>query len=448
MRFLRSWGMAVMMSALILVILSGCGPKGGNPSSVSGGGETVSGTTLLPKLNITDKKVEFLTWDDKSELTNPDTGFYEVNELMKRYYGCELEFKYVTYADLATKLATSKLSGQSPDIVKFKAQDFPNNITKDLVQSFDEFIDLNSDLWKDVREVNDSYMVDGKHYNLITKRNNNGVVFYHTDLFEDNGVDTPLELYRQGKWTWSKLEEIAKQLTMDTDRDGIVDIYGWEGHPLYFYPTANLDFVTLADSGTYANNMRSPVLAKAMDFISKTGMSGSNCRALSLDGATRFSKKQTAIFWDENWRISTYADQIKSGEIGIAPTPKMDDADRYYVAGGFESSWIAKGASNPEGAVAYSNILRFMEVDTDTAARLRKKTQDRYGFTEEQMQLLDELQGDAFTQVIPKMLGVGEWGNTYMWEMWNELAVYETPWNTVLEKYYPILDNEIEAANS
>ena len=64
------------------------------------------------------------------------------------------------------------------------------------------------------------------------------------------------------------------------------------------------------------------------------------------------------------------------------------------------------------------------------------------------MALFDEMDSDKFTLVFPRASSVGEWGNSAMWELWNEVGVYEVPWTSVLEKYYPILQSEIEAANS
>ena len=46
-----------------------------------------------------------------------------VNEIMKKEYGCELEFVYANYADIATKLVTSVLSNQAPDLVKVRLDD-------------------------------------------------------------------------------------------------------------------------------------------------------------------------------------------------------------------------------------------------------------------------------------------------------------------------------------
>jgi len=49
---------------------------------------------------------------------------------------------------------------------------------------------------------------------------------------------------------------------------------------------------------------------------------------------------------------------------------------------------------------------------------------------------------------VPRMLGVGNWGNDQMWIMWNEIGQFGDPWSTCIQKYSPLLQSEIDNANS
>jgi len=53
------------------------------------------------------------------------------------------------------------------------------------------------------------------------------VVFFNKRLFREAGLDPnlPYDLQRAGTWTWDKFLEIARQLTRDTNNDGITDFY-------------------------------------------------------------------------------------------------------------------------------------------------------------------------------------------------------------------------------
>lgn len=434
---------AIVGALIVLISAVGCGGgKGGNTNKNN------PTSAVLPKLNITGEKVKFLTWDDAAALSKPDSYWYKVNEIMKKEYGCELEFVYANYADIATKLVTSVLSNQAPDLVKVRGEDFPNHIHKDIIDSPDDMIDWDSALWKDVKEINKSGMYKGKHYLITFEKYCGGVVFYNKEMFDANGLETPWELYKKKQWTWSKMEELAQVLTQDTDRDGIIDIYGFQAHPIRMIPTCGQDFVTLDENGKYVSNIRNANLRKLMDFVYNTGMVGTDCRELSLNGENAFKNDRLAMFWDEYWRIGSFADDYKSGKVEFAPSPKMDGADKYYVQFGGDCAFIAKNAPNKGGAVAYLCAQRFLRTDPECVAKSRKEQMENYGFGEEEMARIDELENGDFEFVTSRSAGVGEWGNVAVWELYNEIGVYENPWNTVLEKYEPILKAEIQTANA
>jgi len=53
------------------------------------------------------------------------------------------------------------------------------------------------------------------------------VIFFNKRLFREAGLspDLPYDLQKSGKWTWDEFLKICKQLTRDTNNDGIMDTY-------------------------------------------------------------------------------------------------------------------------------------------------------------------------------------------------------------------------------
>ncbi len=50
---------------------------------------------------------------------------------------------------------------------------------------------------------------------------------YWPSLFEEEGLKTPLEYYKEGNWTWEVMVDLAQKLTKDKDGgDGEIDQYG------------------------------------------------------------------------------------------------------------------------------------------------------------------------------------------------------------------------------
>lgn len=70
------------------------------------------------------------------------------------------------------------------------------------------------------------------------------------------------------------------------------------------------------------------------------------------------------------------------------------------------------------------------------------------GYTEEEYALIDEMNNPenfTFTRRIGP--GVGNFGNTDMYAMFNEVASWDIPWSTCVEKYTPLLQAEIDSYN-
>jgi len=51
-------------------------------------------------------------------------------------------------------------------------------------------------------------------------------LYCNTDIFRENGIEPP-SIEPEQRWTWSKVVEVAKRLTIDSDNDGQIDIWGF-----------------------------------------------------------------------------------------------------------------------------------------------------------------------------------------------------------------------------
>jgi len=138
----------------------------------------------------------------------------------------------------------------------------------------------------------------------------------------------------------------------------------------------------------------------------------------------------------------------ENGNIDFAPSPKMDGSSTYYVPGRIEVDWLAAGAKNPGGAIACalsSGILQKSAYYKPLYEELRYKV---IGYSEEQKQLLEELQDfSIFTPIPSRMEGVGNWDSAGMWSMIDDVSAWGVPWSTCLETYYPTFQSEVDRAN-
>lgn len=397
----------------------------------------------LPKVKITGDKVTYLNWFPQEYLTDPSRTFYHVNQLLQKYYGCTLEFITTTYEQLPTRAAQMVLSGESPDIIFYKSADNPGFIYSNIAQPINDHVDTKSKYYDRVREQMEALAIGGKYYyinggSLV----NNGVVVYNKQMFTDIGEKTPIELYREGKWTWSKFRELSKKLTVDSNGDGTPEIYGCNYDELYIYTSCGEDFVKFAEDGSAINNMKSARISSAMDLLHNLGKAGDNVKGGTLSNQT------SAMKWMERWEVANYSEFFEDGTMDFAPSPKMDGADKYYVPGRIEVDWLAAGAKNPGGAIAYSLCSTILSKSKYYGPVYKKINSELVFYTDEQRELLEELQDyDKFTPIPSRMEGVGNWDSSGMFSMLDDVAEWGTPWTTCLEKYYAPFQAEVDRAN-
>lgn len=396
-----------------------------------------------PKIDVTGDTVKYLWWIDPGMLNNPDTWIYRMNELLKKNYGTQLEIISTSYEELPTKAAQLVLSGNSPDLVFYKAQDYPNFIIKNLVQPVDDYINFSGEYWSKVKTINDKFSWNNKHYLVVPCMSQNYITLYWKSLFEDAGLKTPYEYYKEGNWTWDTMLELARKLTSDEDGDENPDVWGFATHPAFFYQTTGVDLVNI-DKGVVTNNLRNPSLARAMKFLYDAGPQKYNVRTTDLSKwESLFPRGRLAMLLQEDYVKETYINLIKEGKVGIAPAPKDPEASEYIIPGKIEASWIPKGAKNVKGAVAYLTTVMMSKQDPELVTWSRQKDKELYNFSDEQLDLLTEM-NKKLTLFYPQYTGMGNFGNKAQWEMWGELYTWNLPWETEVEKFYPILQAQID----
>jgi len=403
----------------------------------------------LPDLEITSDTVKYLTWQSQKEV---DT--LAANLLMQEIYGCKLRVVRTTYSELPTKAANLRLSNNSPDLIMFRNHEFPSFIIEDVAMDITDYLDFSDPLFAGLEEAANAYAYKGRYYAYPAgKVFNNNYFYFWTSFFEELGLETPMELYEQGDWTYSTLRELMKELALDEDRDDVVDTYALVLTPMWSFSACGEDFVTYdPETGLYSNNIRSAALAEYFNFIYDTGIAGDNTRLMSLEDTSSFASKSAVMMLGEKWVMGTYYDEIMDGEVGVAPSPRMDGADKHYVQGRIETFWIGKDCKNLNGALAYLACCRAVELNPELSQVLKERAgQDPQVWPEEYQYFRNELMDDPekFTILIPRVSGAGSWGDDTFgfWHLLSETVQFDKPWATAAEEHYPLLQDSINQVN-
>ncbi len=131
--------------------------------------------------------------------------------------------------------------------------------------------------WMDPYKIKDKYYgvaISGGWHTLST------VVYYNKDLFEENGITTPRELWQAGNWNWDTFKKAALEISAIDDY-----YYGYAGRDTYAYMlSAGCDYVGF-DGKKFTNTSNDPKVKKAWEFSIEMLDSGAQFRP---DGSSNY----------------------------------------------------------------------------------------------------------------------------------------------------------------
>ncbi|MCR5442562.1 MAG: extracellular solute-binding protein [Sphaerochaetaceae bacterium] len=210
--------------------------KGG--SSSSSGSQAKTPAKEKVKIQI---MVGFGTGTDPSQIAVHEELQAEFNNTVGKEKGIEIEFLTVPYSDAATKFTTLVAAGMTPDICG------PVGVMG-VAQFIDEWLDLTPYIEKDKIDLSvyDDQLVESNRYNVDGQSKLVGLpigyypsaLFYNEDIYDRAGLDYPPEEWGTADWTYDKLYEQARQMTLDMwgsdandpdfDMDNVTQ-YGYDG---------------------------------------------------------------------------------------------------------------------------------------------------------------------------------------------------------------------------
>lgn len=317
-------------------------------------------------------------------------------ELFEEKYDGEIEYIQTTWNNRFNDLSTKVVSGDGIDFIAGGDLDsFPKGVTNGMFQPVDQYIDYNSELWSNVKDLNDYFELNGKHYLLATAATAGPVVYYNRQTIENFGFDDPADLLEKGEWTW----DTFKQMLLDyCDVDS--ECYGLDGwfneQPLML--TCGVPSVELKD-GKLVHNFFDPNLERSMNFMKSLSDNG-----LTLDKNIfawqthiEFIGEGKELFYISGLYEIGSAPEIWTKTFGepedvmFVPLPKDPEADKYYLPAGLEGYMMCKGAQNPEGVIKFMECILAANTDERTKQIARDKNVNDYGWTEEMLEMQDKI---------------------------------------------------------
>lgn len=317
-------------------------------------------------------------------------------ELFEEKYGGEIEYIQTTWANRFNDLSTKIVGGEGIDFIAGGDLDsFPKGVTNGMFEPVDEYVDYDSDLWSNVKSLNDYFELNGKHYLIATKATTGQVVYYNRQTIESFGLDDPADLLEAGDWNWDTFKNCLLEYC-DNDNE----CYGLDGwfneQPLML--TCGVPSVELKD-GKLVHNFYDADLERSMNFMSDLYNNG-----LTLD--KNLFAWQTHIEYIGEGKELFYISglyEIESSpdiwtktfgnaeDVMFVPLPKDPQAENYYLPAGLEGYMLCKGAQNPEGVIKFMECILAANTDERTLEIARDKHINDYGWTEEMLDMQQKI---------------------------------------------------------
>ncbi len=416
--------LSTVLAAATLISVAGCNGGGGrteNTGTQAATTTTVATTTLETDKAVQDavgdlaeetkldlevtKKIKWLAWWDMDETQAAAELFktqYGVPELGETSYGADFAndifvWTNVAYGDRYDKLGQLVASGDSPDIFPFEIGYFPISAYMNMFQPIDGIVDTTTEDWSKYREVMDQFMWGGKNWCAITDINLNYVLWYRKTIIEEAGLEDPLQLYRDGNWTWDKFLEMADAFQNSGESKYVID--GWNV-PDGFLATTGVPLVSIED-GKLKSNLNDPAVERCMQFIEKLASEdyrypwdlngySTNQRAW-FNGDTLFFLEGTWGFESDSWIKTRERFGWEADELQFVPYPRDPNADTYYQAMKQDAYMLCSGAQNVDGFAAWTNCVLQASKDESVVAAQREKSKRDFGWTDEHLDLIQEL---------------------------------------------------------
>lgn len=313
-------------------------------------------------------------------------------ELFETKYGGEIEYVQTTWQNRFNDLSTKIIGGDGVDFIAGGDLDsFPRGIANSQFQSYDEYIDWENPLWAEWKDLNDKFLVNGKHYIICPQSSVGQIVVYNRATIENFGFDDPVDLLEKGEWNWDTFKGMLSDYC-----DPDAEQYGLDGwfneQPLML--TSGVPSVEMRD-GKLVHNLNDPNLERVMNFMYDLNTSGLvlDKNLFSWVEHPEFIGEGKELFYIGGMYVLESDAEIWSKTFGEAenvmfvPLPKDPKSDTYYVPAGLEAYMLCKGAQNPEGVMRFMECILAANSDPTTKEMAVEKRKNDFGWSDEMIEM-------------------------------------------------------------
>lgn len=349
--------LALAVSAVPLLVLTGCGTEPGADAAQSG-------------------VIDYWLWD-----TNQLPAYQQCAEMFEAEHpDQDVRITQIGWDDYWTKLTAGFIAGTGPDVFTNHVSKYPQFVELDVLAPLDEFeatAALDPDDYQD--GLTDLWTgPDGRQYG-VPKDWDTVALFYNEDLLHEAGL-APADL---GAWTWNpenggSFEDVVAHLTVDEngvrgdepgfDKDnvavyglGLSEAGGSTAGQGQWSAFAASNGWRITDEPLWGDryNVDDPALHETLDWyfgLADKGFVPPYGQFNAAEGVNaQLASGSAAMVADGAWMIGTYA-AVEEFPVGTARTPEGPDGTATSMMNGLADSIVAD-TDNPQGAAQWAAYL-------------------------------------------------------------------------------------------
>ncbi len=247
-----------------------------------------------------------------------------------------------------TKWVTAFVSGDAYDVIWMSSGNFPTIAQKGLLQPLDKIMPVYDETYFK-QAVTDAFTWKDRVYgvNCFEGIKPYGIM-YNATLFDNSGVDTPLELYNAGNWNWTTFESTIKEFhSVNGTAD---DVYGLAGSYDYLVNSAIVtngsEVITYTSTGAELA-LGAPKTVEALNWTNKIRKYNINDKARD-----QFLTGHAAMYMERQQQLNSVRKESPDYVFEWAPFPQGPNGTG-ATAGPCDAWGIGKGAKNIAGALAW-----------------------------------------------------------------------------------------------
>ncbi|MGL4737106.1 MAG: ABC transporter substrate-binding protein [Cellulosilyticaceae bacterium] len=314
------------------------------------------------KIDLGGRTIKIGAWYDVSpdETTPKGEKLAARKKEMEAKYNCKIEFVNTNnISDNTEMLTTTTLAGDPVfDFGYVDARNIQVLIDKGIVYPLNtlDAMDIENPMWDQLAKK--ASTAGGNIYGVDNKIDIKYGVYYNKAMFEAAGLPDLYELQRNGEWTWDKLEEFAKKLTIDKDGDGKIDQYGLADTGYDFILQliyANNGDIINYDGTNATVALGSENVMEALQYYdrvaNKAGVTYEYQPDMSWDWQMKaFGENKFAILPHEHYASQAFRDM--EDDYGWVMFPKGPKADNYKTVMGTINMQVMSAATKEPEKVA------------------------------------------------------------------------------------------------